>query len=68
MKEEWKYLITPAFVARMASGKLEIRRLDNDEWETNTDISMHESVIKNGTIASEKEANEAHQIFKKTLI
>ncbi len=67
-KEEWKYSVTPAFIARSVPGKLEIRRLDNDLWEVCHDLALHEMVTKDGTIVSEKFALEAHETFKKSLL
>jgi hypothetical protein len=50
--EEWTYSITPAFIARFKSGVLEVRRLDNDVWESNHDPYLWKSVIEDGTVVS----------------
>ncbi|MBA3237782.1 MAG: hypothetical protein H0T62_05445 [Parachlamydiaceae bacterium] len=66
--KDWKYVVTPGFVARLAPGKLEIRRLDSDQWESCYDPAIHEMVTKDGSIVSEEYALEAHEIFKKSLL
>jgi hypothetical protein len=67
-EEDWKYVVTPGFIARIAHGKLEIRKLDNDHWETCRDPALHELVTKDGSIVSKEYALEAHEIFKKSLL
>ncbi len=67
VKEEWKYVITPGFIARLCPGTLEICRLDTDEWEVCHDLSLHELVAKEGTMVSQKKAMAIHQMYKRTL-
>jgi hypothetical protein len=66
--EEWKYVITPAFIARLSPGRLEIRRLDTDEWEACYDLSIHELVARDGTMVSQKKAMAVHKMYKETLL
>ena len=61
----WKYIILLGRIARIAPGEVEIRRLDNDQWVPCTDRDLLWSVDQDGTIVSEAEALEAHEIFKK---
>lgn len=67
-REQWKYVVTPTFIARFMSGQMEILRLDTDQWEACKDPAIHSMVVQDGTIVPEKEALETHEIYKKTLI
>jgi len=66
-KTDWKYFITPAFIAREIEGKVEIRNFLTDEWTHIDDPSILRTLSEDGSIVSEEKALETYQHYKKTL-
>jgi hypothetical protein len=66
---QWKYYVTPAFIARTIPGKLEIRRLDNDQWDDQTtDSHMWRMIQEDGYGVSEEEALNIHKKYKSQFV
>ncbi|MBS4169807.1 MULTISPECIES: hypothetical protein [unclassified Neochlamydia] len=65
---DWRYYVTPAFIARTIDGTVEIRRLDTDQWE---DKSFNQDIFhlieQDGYSVSETEALTVHEKYKTLL-
>lgn len=66
-QSDWKYFVTPAFVAREREGKVEVRHILTDEWVPSDTPYILRTLAEDGSIVSEEKALSVHEHYKKTL-
>lgn len=63
--KEWVYAATRAFVARYTPTEVEIRRVDNGEWNKVEDPHLTREVLQDGQPISKEHAETLYQKFRK---
>lgn len=69
MDENWTYVITSSCICRFneEKGKIEVKRIDNDEWVESQDPDVWRFASEEGRIVPIETALNAHKHFKERL-